>query len=47
MFGKVLGAPQAMVKPRSSFPFFKRNYLADNIIMTVFVSLENLSGILP
>ena len=47
MFGKVLGAPLAMVKPRSSFPFFKINYLADNIIMTVFVSLKNLSGILP
>ena len=41
MFSKVLEVPMAMVKPRSSFPFFKGNYLADNITVTVFVSLKN------
>ena len=29
-----------MFKPRSSLPFFKKNNLPDNIIVTVFVSLK-------
>ena len=53
MFDKVLKAPLTMFKPRRSLPFFKKNYLPDNIIVTVFVSLKkffntrgSLSGIL-
>ena len=29
-----------MVRPRSSLPFFKRNYLLDNIMVTVFVPIK-------
>ena len=40
MFDKVLKEPLNMVKPRSSLPFFKRNNLPDNIIVTVFAALK-------
>ena len=42
MFDKVLKAPLTMFKPRSSLPFLKKNYLPDNIIVTVFVSLKTV-----
>ena len=40
MFDKVLKVLLTILKPRSSLPFFKKNCLPDNIIVTVFVSLK-------
>ena len=42
MFDKILKAPLTMVEPKSSLPFSKKNYLPDNIIVTVFVSLKTV-----
>ena len=40
MFVKVLRTPLTMVRPRRRLPFPKRNYLLDNIIVTVFVPMK-------
>ena len=40
MIDKVLKTILTMVRPRSNLPFFRRSYLPDNIIVTVFVSLK-------
>ena len=42
MFDKVLRVPLTMVRLRRSLSFFKRNYLLDNIIVTVFVLIKTL-----
>ena len=40
MFVKVLRTPLTMVRPRRRLPVPKRNYLLDNIIVTVLVPMK-------
>ena len=42
MFDKNLRAPLTMVRLRSNLSFFKRSYLLDNVIVTVFVLIKTL-----